>query len=89
MFRDVKGGLFFDIFRYCKVFFKRIGPSSLFNQSISCKKRKSNTSAWVFFMFFKLYKWYQIAQSISYESLLPNELLILKPEIVIREFSGQ
>ena len=27
---------------------------------------KSNTPARVFFMFFKLYKWYQIAQSISY-----------------------
>ena len=27
---------------------------------------KSNTSPWVFFTFLKLYKWYQIAQSISY-----------------------
>ena len=25
---------------------------------------KSNTSPWVFFSFFKLYKWYEIAQSI-------------------------
>ena len=26
---------------------------------------KSNTPPWVFFMFFKLYKWYQIAQNIT------------------------
>ena len=26
---------------------------------------KSNTHPWVFFTFFKLYKWYQIAQSIT------------------------
>ena len=29
---------------------------------------KSITPSWVFFTFFKLYKWYQIAQSISYDS---------------------
>ena len=28
---------------------------------------KSNTPPWVFFTFFKLYKWYQITQSIAYE----------------------
>ena len=28
---------------------------------------KSNTLPWVFFMFFELYKWYQIAQSVSYK----------------------
>ena len=27
---------------------------------------ESNTSPWVFIAFFKLYKWYQIAQNISY-----------------------
>ena len=27
---------------------------------------KSNTPPWAFFMFLKLYKWYQIAQSIAY-----------------------
>ena len=26
---------------------------------------KSNTPPWVFFTFFKLYKWYQIAQSVA------------------------
>ena len=30
---------------------------------------KGNTLAWVFFTFFKLYKWYQIAQRITYKSL--------------------
>ena len=28
---------------------------------------KSNTPPWVFFTFFKLYKWYQIAQRITYK----------------------
>ena len=30
---------------------------------------KSNTPPWVFFMFFKLHKWYQIAQRIKFEIL--------------------
>ena len=34
---------------------------------------KSNTFPWVFFMYFKLHKWYQIAQSIVY--LLNHSLL--------------
>ena len=29
---------------------------------------KSNIPPWVFFMFFKLQKWYQIAQSVSYSN---------------------
>ena len=28
-------------------------------------KLKSNTPPWMFFTFFKLYKWYQIAQNIT------------------------
>ena len=32
------------------------------------KYTKSNTPPWVFFTFFKLYKWYQIAQRITYMS---------------------
>ena len=31
-----------------------------------CNFTKSNTPPWVFFTFFKLYKWYQIKQSIRY-----------------------
>ena len=39
---------------------------------------KSNTSPWIFLTFFKLYKWYQIALSISYKRLqtpIPFNLL--------------
>ena len=31
----------------------------------NCNFTKRNTPPWVFFTFFKLYKWYQISQSIS------------------------
>ena len=31
---------------------------------------KSNIPPWVFFTFFKLYKWYQIAQNITYKTCL-------------------
>ena len=34
-------------------------------QALACNFTKSNTSPWVYFTFFKLYKWNQIAQSIS------------------------
>ena len=30
---------------------------------------KNNTPPWIFFMFFKLYKWYQIAQSVTISSI--------------------
>ena len=30
----------------------------------ACNFTKNNTPSWVFLTFFKLYKWYQIAQSI-------------------------
>ena len=32
----------------------------------ACNFTKINTPPWVFFMLFKLYKWYQIAQRITY-----------------------
>ena len=35
----------------------------------ACNFTKSNTPPWEFFTFFKLYKWYQIVQSISYHHL--------------------
>ena len=35
-----------------------------------CNTPKWNTPPWVFFTFFKLYKWYQIAQTVSYIQLL-------------------
>ena len=31
-----------------------------------CNFNKNNTHLWVFFTFFKLYKWYQIAQNLTY-----------------------
>ena len=36
---------------------------------------KSNTLPWVFFMFFKLYKWYQIAQRITIILILMSLVL--------------
>ena len=33
----------------------------------ACNFTKSNIPPWVFFMFFKLCKWYQIVQRITYE----------------------
>ena len=33
---------------------------------VKLQATKSNTPPWVFFVFLKFYKWYQIAQSISY-----------------------
>ena len=35
-------------------------------QAKACNFTKSNTPSWVFFTFFKLYEWYQIAQSTTY-----------------------
>ena len=37
-----------------------------------CNFTKSNTSSWVIFIFFKLYKWYQIAQGITYKNIAQN-----------------
>ena len=37
-----------------------------------CNFTKSNTPSWVIFMFFKLYKWYQIAQGITYKNIAQN-----------------
>ena len=36
-------------------------------QASACKFTKSNTPPWVFFTFFKLFRWYQIIQHITYE----------------------
>ena len=40
-------------------------------QTEACIFTKSNTPPWVFFMFFKLYNWYQIAQSTTYIYRIP------------------
>ena len=36
-------------------------------QANACNFTKSNTPPWVFFTFFKLYEWYEIAQSTAYD----------------------
>ena len=35
-------------------------------QGSTCNFTESNTPPWVFFMLFKLYKWYRIVQSTTY-----------------------
>ena len=50
---------------------------------------KSNTPSWMFFTFFKLYKWYQIAQNITYISGMFNpfvESLSMTRELGINLF---
>ena len=40
--------------------------SVTFSKVLACNFTKSNTSPWLFLTFFKLYKWYRIAQRITY-----------------------
>ena len=62
-------------------------PCRSVNSSIvagfSCNFTESNSPPWVFFTFFKLYKWHQIAQSIRYvldisliQSILSNQKIM-------------
>ena len=44
---------------------KNSWKSFTFSKVTACYFTKSNTPPWVFFTFFKLYKWYQIAQRIT------------------------
>ena len=39
-------------------------------KKVTCNFTKSNTPPWVFFTFFELQKWYQIAQRITYVQLV-------------------
>ena len=48
------------------------------NIDISRNFTKSSTCPWVFFVFFKLHKWYQIAQSITYFCLNSENILTLE-----------
>ena len=45
------------------------------------RSTKSNTPPWVFFTFLKLYKWYQIAQNISFSinAKFSEQLIFLTP----------
>ena len=38
-------------------------------QAKACNFTRSNTPPWAFFVFSKLYKWYQLAQNITYMTL--------------------
>ena len=40
--------------------------------------RSANTPPWVFFRFLKLYKWYQIAQWITYTATVRNAALSIR-----------
>ena len=58
-------------------------------QTKACNFTKSNTTSWMFFMFLKLYKWYQIAQNITYYltmSWFNSNLLLLSNELVFWTF---
>ena len=46
-------------------------------QAEVCNFTRINTPPWVFFTFFKLYKWYQIAQGITVSELLIRCLIAL------------
>ena len=48
------------------------GEVSIFSkvQAKACNFTKINTPQWVFFTFFKLYNWHQMAQRITYKSFL-------------------
>ena len=40
--------------------------SVTFSKVLACNLTKSNIPPWLFLTFFKLYKWYRIAQRITY-----------------------
>ena len=51
-------------------------------QAKACNFNKRNTLPWVFFTFIKLYKWYQMVQSITYEiSCMRNSGLVAFPAL--------
>ena len=48
---------------------------------------KNNTSPWVFFTFFKLYKWYQIAQRTTYAGKYWSQKSSYKREFFVSEYN--
>ena len=48
-------------------------------QALACNFTKSNNPPWMLFKFFKLYKWYQIRQSITCYVLIPTNTIYLSP----------
>ena len=49
----------------------------------ACNFTMTNTPPWVFFTFFKLYKWYQIAQRTIYFQRIENFSLIWNVKITL------
>ena len=45
-------------------------------QAQACNFTKSNIPPWVFFTFFNLYKWYQVAQRTTNIQVIPDEKLL-------------
>ena len=45
-------------------------------QALACSFAKGNTPVWVFFTFFKLYKWYQIAQKRHIRNKAPSKMFV-------------
>ena len=44
---------------------------------------KSSTHPWMFFKYFKLYKWYQIAQSVSYTAFLIPSVFVVSAYLAL------
>ena len=56
--------------------------------ALTCNFTKSNTPPWVFFTFFKLYRWYQIVQSVTFMQGLKRSFEDLKnSHLKIKELS--
>ena len=54
--------------QFCKIYRKTPATASV------CNFAKINTPLWVFFKFFKLYKWYQTKQDVSYTKIQSKNL---------------
>ena len=52
-------------------------------QVLACNFTKKNTPPWVFFMFFKLYKWYEVEQRTTYNLSTSDSEAYSKLEDVI------
>ena len=51
---------------FCTTLYKR-GKHPWRSSTSACNVTKSNTPPWVFFKFFRLYKWYKMAQGTTYK----------------------
>ena len=61
----------FTIYVRCAILYHLYNLKNVKNThgGVTCNFTKINTPPWVFFTFFKLYKWYQIEQRITYAQL--------------------